>query len=45
MKRYQTENFNPKVPQLEILEKNDLFITHCGMNSTNEAIKYAVPII
>ena len=34
-----------KVPQLEILKRADLFITHCGMNSTNEAIKYAVPII
>lgn len=33
------------VPQLRVLEKADLFITHCGMNSTNEAIKYAVPII
>jgi hypothetical protein len=35
----------PKVPQLELLKRADLFITHCGMNSTNEAIKYAVPII
>ena len=35
----------PRVPQLEILKRADLFITHCGMNSTNEAIKYAVPII
>jgi MGT family glycosyltransferase len=34
-----------KVPQLEILKRADLFITHCGMNSTTEAIKYAVPII
>lgn len=32
-------------PQLEILKKADLFITHCGMNSTNETIKYAVPIV
>ena len=35
----------PRVPQLEILKRADLFITHCGMNSTSEAIKYAVPMI
>ena len=35
----------PKVPQLEILKRADLFITHCGMNSTTETIKYGVPII
>jgi len=35
----------PKVPQLKILKRADLFITHCGMNSTSEAIKYAVPMV
>ena len=35
----------PKVPQLDILKRADLFITHCGMNSTTETIKYGVPII
>lgn len=34
-----------KVPQLEILKRADLFVTHCGMNSTSETIKYAVPIV
>ena len=34
-----------KVPQLDILKRSDLFITHCGMNSTTETIKYGVPII
>lgn len=34
-----------RVPQLEVLKRADLFITHCGMNSTSEAIKYGVPII
>ena len=33
------------VPQLEVLKRADLFITHCGMNSTLETIKYGVPII
>lgn len=33
------------VPQLDVLKRADLFITHCGMNSTSEAIKYAVPIV
>ena len=37
--------FRPKVPQIDILKRADLFITHCGMNSTCETIKYAVPII
>jgi UDP:flavonoid glycosyltransferase YjiC (YdhE family) len=34
-----------KVAQLELLKRADLFITHCGMNSTNEAIKYSVPMV
>lgn len=34
-----------KVPQLEILKRAHLFITHSGMNSISETIKYAVPII
>lgn len=33
------------VPQLEVLKRADLFITHGGMNSSNEAIYYAVPTI
>ena len=41
------ENFliRSRVPQLEVLKRADLFITHCGMNSTNEAIRYSVPVI
>jgi MGT family glycosyltransferase len=35
----------PKVPQLEILKRASLFVTHCGMNSTNESIYYAVPMV
>lgn len=35
----------PRVHQLEVLKRADLFITHCGMNSITEAIKYSVPVI
>ncbi|MBE6184521.1 macrolide family glycosyltransferase [Heyndrickxia ginsengihumi] len=33
------------VPQTEILKHTKLFITHGGMNSTNEALYYGVPLI
>lgn len=33
------------VPQLEILKNTSVFISHCGMNSVDEAIYYGVPII
>jgi MGT family glycosyltransferase len=33
------------VPQLQILEEADLFITHGGMNSINEAIMALVPMV
>src|SRR5579883_1058662 len=33
------------MPELELLKRADIFITHCGMNSTCETIKYAVPVI
>lgn len=33
------------VPQLEVLEHADLFLTHCGMNSVNEAISAKVPMV
>lgn len=33
------------VPQLEILQRAVLFITHGGMNSTSEALLYGVPVI
>lgn len=33
------------VPQLEVLQKASLFITHGGMNSVNESIYFSVPML
>ncbi len=33
------------VPQLEILRRSDLFITHGGMNSVHEGLYYNVPLV
>lgn len=33
------------VPQLEVLKHADVFVTHCGMNSVNEAIAEGVPMV
>lgn len=40
-------NFTVKnyVPQIDLLQKTKLFITHGGMNSTSEALYYSVPLI
>ncbi|MFB5196991.1 macrolide family glycosyltransferase [Neobacillus sp. KR4-4] len=41
------QNFIVKnyVPQTEVLKQSKLFITHGGMNSTNEGFYYGVPLI
>jgi MGT family glycosyltransferase len=41
------QNFIVKnyVPQIEVLKHTKLFITHGGMNSTNEALYYGVPLV
>jgi MGT family glycosyltransferase len=33
------------VPQLEVLQKSDLFITHGGLNSVHEGLWYGVPLV
>lgn len=33
------------VPQLEVLQYADVFVTHGGMNSSSEALYYGVPLV
>lgn len=35
----------PFVPQLPLLERSDLFITHAGMNSVHESLWFGVPML
>jgi MGT family glycosyltransferase len=35
----------PHVPQLEILSRTHVFLTHAGMNSTMESLYYGVPMV
>lgn len=35
----------PKVPQLDVLKRASLFITHSGQGSTSESIHYGVPMV
>jgi MGT family glycosyltransferase len=39
---FTVQNF---VPQLAVLQRSDLFITHGGMNSVHEALLFGVPLI
>ena len=35
----------PYVPQLDVLKRADLFVTHGGMNSVMEGLSYGVPLV
>lgn len=35
----------PQVDQIAVLKKADVFVSHCGMNSVNESLYYAVPLV
>lgn len=36
---------SPTVPQLQVLQQADVFVTHGGMNSVQESIYYGVPMV
>ena len=47
LKKYQSKNCHiyEHAPQLQILQRADLFVTHAGFNSANQALMTSTPMI
>ena len=37
--------FYSSVDQMAVLEKADVFVSHCGMNSVSESLYFSVPLV
>lgn len=45
LKKHKNILLVPSAPQIDILKRSSLFITHCGMNSSSETVHFGVPVV